>query len=398
MTQRIKRSTRRQFLKNSAGAAGAVMLSGVWAGCERRDPGDDESSAPDGRQEYTIFSEAKIAGLKVKNRIVRSATMVAAASEGLVTDGHIHVFKALAQGGVGLIITGFMVPTRAAANNPTQLNIYDDSQIEGLAKIKEAVQSSDATCRLFAQIGHGGATVSPSGIRWPMLLKRRGRVLETEEIEAIVTDFAEAVRRAEEAGFDGVELHGAHAYLLSSFLSPYTNQRTDKYGGSLENRVRIVKEIMEQTRDRVGRDYPVIIKVNSDDNVSGGIEPEDFPQLAAEIVNTGVDAIDVSGNDCTQRNINNVDAETYFLNGAVRAEVNVPLIVTGGNRTVENMESILNTGEVDFFGLARPLIREPDLPRRWLEGTGGDSARCISCNGCLNIMAGGQPAYCVQEV
>jgi 2,4-dienoyl-CoA reductase-like NADH-dependent reductase (Old Yellow Enzyme family) len=277
------------------------------------------------------------------------------------------------------------------------VNVYDDSHINGLKNVADAVHKVDSRCRLFAQIGHSGASEGPSKIRWPGRGKGELRALSEKEIQDIVSDFADAILRVKKSNFDGVELHGAHAYLLSTFLSPYTNKRTDRYGGSLKKRIRIVREIMDQARNKVGPDFPIMIKLNSDDDVPGGITPENFPELAKEIANTGVDAIDVSGNDCLQPGISDIEEETYFLNGAVKANVKIPLIVTGGNRTIEHMEKILHTGEVDFFGLARPLIREPDLPNRWFEGKGGNRATCISCNGCFGVIMRGEQTYCVQE-
>jgi len=388
MNKKITYYNRRDFLKTSAGTAGALVLSGIGVGC-----------APVflKRQSYKIFSPGQIGKLKIKNRLIRSATMVAAASGGNPESAYIKVHKKLAHGGVGLIITGFIIPTKEDARYSRQVNVYDDRHIKGLSKVADGVHGADNDCRLFAQIGHSGETEGPSGIKWPSPYKRKGRRLTIKEIEGIVTDFADAIWRVKESGFDGVELHGAHAYLLSSFLSPYTNRRTDRYGGSLKKRALIIRDIMDRARDRVGQDFPIIIKLNSDDDVPGGITPADFPGLATEIVKTGVDAIDVSGNDCMQPGISSIEEETYFLNGAEKANVKVPVIVTGGNRTVEHMEKILRTGEVSFFGLARPLIREPDLPDRWLKGKGSESATCISCNGCFGAIIRGEQAYCVQD-
>ncbi|MCP4690801.1 MAG: NADH:flavin oxidoreductase [Desulfobacterales bacterium] len=402
MSKKSDRTTRREFLKKGAGAAGLVVFSGLGAGCvsatgESTAAEEIRYSAPGGRNNYTVFSQGKIGDLTISNRFVRSATMIGAASGGRPSKKTLEVFTKLAQGGTGMLITGFVIPTKANARYAAQMNIYDDSQINGLRELTEAVHGANGQCRLAAQIGHSGDFVGPSGIRWPLPNKRKGKALSTEEVDAIVSDFAAAVWRAQEAGFDGVELHGAHAYLLSSFLSPVTNKRTDKYGGSLEKRVHIVRAIMDQARKRVGPGFPIVIKLNSDDNVAGGIRPETFPELANEIVKTGVDAIDVSGNDCLQKGIDRVEEETYFYTGAKALEVKVPIIVTGGNRSVEHLEKLVETKEVDFFGLARPLLREPDLPNRWLEGRGDDSSTCISCNKCFGVIMQGKTAYCVEE-
>jgi len=401
MRGKTKKTTRREFFKISGKIAGTVIFSGLSAGCmsdalkqEKITSGNNTS--PEGRAEYKVFSAGQISTMPVKNRLVRSATMIAAADGGRPTEEYIAKYRELAQGGVAVIITGFMIPNRADARYARQLFVYDDSYIPGLKRLAEAVHETDSECRLVAQIGHSGETVSPSDVKWPFPWKRRGRALATAEVDAIVADFADAIWRVRNAGFDGVELHGAHAYLLSSFLSPLTNKRTDRYGGTLEKRVHIIRAIMDTARERVGSDFPILIKVNSDDNTAQGIRPENFSALANEIVKTGVAALDVSGNDCLQGGVEDTKDEAYFFPGAKALEVKTPIILTGGNRSVDYMEKLLNTNVIDFIGMARPLIREPDLPKRWLEGTGDERAACISCNGCFEAIMQGKTAYCTQ--
>jgi 2,4-dienoyl-CoA reductase-like NADH-dependent reductase (Old Yellow Enzyme family) len=401
MTEKFKNTTRREFLKTSGKIAGTAIFSGISAGCmraalepEKIDSGN--GTPPQGRAGYKVFSPGQIGTMTVKNRLVRSAAMVAAASGGRPTDEYIEIYSELARGGVGMIITGFMIPTKTDARYARQIFVYDDSYIPGLKRLADAVHGADSECRLVAQIGHSGDTVSPSGIKWPFAWKQKGRALTTDEVDAIVIDIADAIRRVKTAGFDGVELHGAHAYLLSTFLSPLTNKRTDRYGGSLEKRVHIIQAIMDEARKQVVPDFPILIKLNSDDNAAQGIRPENFPALANEIVKTGVVALDVSGNDCLQMDIEDTEDEAYFFPGAKALEVKTPIILTGGNRSVNYMEKLLNTNEIDFIGMARPLIREPDLPNRWLGGTGDESAACISCNGCFQSIMQGRTAYCTQ--
>ena len=400
MKMKAKRTTRREFLKQSAGFAGTVMLAGCGTAKVLENlaeaPGTAEKQATGkGRAHYKVFSEGIIGDMRIKNRFVRTATMISAASNGNPSDTYLEMHRELAAGGVGLLITGFMLPSKSDALNPRQIHVCDDRHIKGLKSIADAVHEADSACKLVAQIGHSGAFVSPSGINWPWT--RKGKELTTEEVDAIVTDFAEATRRAQEAGFDGVELHGAHGYLLSSFLSPYTNKRTDKYGGSLQERVHIVRATMDQARQRVGSEFPILIRLNSNDVMPGGIRPDNFSILAKEVEETGVDAIDVSGNDPIKADIDTVEEETYFLEGARAAKVDIPLIVTGGNRTIDHMEGLLKQNGIGFFGMSRPLIREADLPNRWLAAQGDASATCISCNGCFGAIMRGETAYCVQE-
>jgi len=401
MRGKTRKTTRREFLKISGKIAGTAIFSGLSAGCMRDALNQgktisENKTSPESRAEYKVFTAGQIGTMPVKNRLVRSATMIAAAGGGRPTEEYIEKFRELARGGVAVIITGFMIPTQADARYARQLFVYDDSYIPGLKRLAEAVHETDSECRLVAQIGHSGETVSPSNVKWPFPWKRRGRALTTVEVDAIVVDFADAIRRVKAAGFDGVELHGAHAYLLSSFLSPLTNKRTDRYGGSLEKRVHIIRAIMEKASERVGPDFPILIKVNSDDNAAQGIRPENFSVLANEIVKTGVAALDVSGNDCLQGGIEDTADEAYFFPGAKALEVKTPIILTGGNRSIDYMEKLLNTLEIDFIGMARPLIREPDLPNRWLEGIGDEGTACISCNGCFEAIMQGKTAYCTQ--
>jgi len=394
--------TRREFLFTSGKIAGAVIFSGLTAGCAggvgaTQKSGSESISSPEMRGNYKIFSSCQLGTMKLKNRLVRSATMIAAASRGCPTQQYIRMYSKLALGGVGMIITGFMIPTRADARYGRQIFVYDDSHINGLQQVAKAVHEVDSDCRLVAQIGHSGEMVSPSGIKWPFPWKRRGRALTTEEVDNIVQEFADAVWRIKASGFDGVELHGAHAYLLSTFLSPLTNKRNDQYGGSLEKRVQIIRSIMDEARKRVGPDFPIMIKLNSDDNAVHGIRPDSFPALADEILKTGVAALDVSGNNCMREDIEDTEDEAFFLAGAKALATRVPIMLTGGNRSVEYMERILQTSEIDLMGMARPLIREPDLPNRWLRGEGGERATCISCNGCFGAIMQGKTAYCIQD-
>lgn len=401
--------TRRTFLKTTAGVVGVTLVGGL--GCtEDNGASQDENetdTTPKDRAGTMLFSEASIGKLRIKNRLIRSATEEAYNENGSPTDEYIKVMTDLAKGGVGAIVTGVVTLTEADAMG-FEMYAFADSFIPRLKEVREEVYKADSQCALFAQIGHTGHRylgeyrVGPSDVSWPGDVNPM-RALSVSEIADIVEAFAQGARRFKEAGWDGVEIHGGHGYLISTFLSPYTNQRTDRYGGSVQGRVQILAEIMEKTRALVGDDFPIIIKVNSDD--SGGTEPADFKgginkaeflAIAAELDKLGFDGLDVSGNFCSQPGVNDPKDQSYFLDAAEELSISMPVILTGGNRTAELLEDILQTGEIDFFGISRPLVREPDLANKWLTAQ-SDTTKCISCNLCTNPVSMIAGLRCHQE-
>ncbi|MBP2000168.1 2,4-dienoyl-CoA reductase-like NADH-dependent reductase (Old Yellow Enzyme family) [Paenibacillus shirakamiensis] len=365
------------------------------------------------RHEFKVFSEGKIASLVLKNRLVRSATGESKmSSDGKMEPSILQVYQDLAKGGVGLIVTGAMAATPTAKRTEGQACIYDDSFIPEIAQIADIVHRTDPHCKVIAQLNHPGRQVhhyvsadciAPSEVESPILLKK-ARELHLEEIERIILYFADAIVRVQKAGFDGVQFHAAHGYLLSSFLSPYTNRRTDRYGGSAENRVNIIRDIISKARQEVG-DFPILIKMNADDHVKGGICKENLHELLYEMEKTGVDAIEISGGmwDCLVRTeeelgfpvvpipeartkINKPEKESYYYDYVKEIKLSIPLLLVGGHRQIDRMEAILQEGNVDFLSLCRPLISEPNLPNRWLHGEGKEKADCISCNACLLVL------------
>jgi 2,4-dienoyl-CoA reductase-like NADH-dependent reductase (Old Yellow Enzyme family) len=379
---------RREFLALS-------IAAGAFAG--RGSPAESR------RTGYHIFSKGRIGNLSVDNRLVRSATAENAWHESEMTDEGISLYRGLAAGGVGLIITGYMGVTPEGRASDSMTLISDDRFIDSLRRIARVVHETSKECKVIAQLGHVGMQtevsepVGPTTTAWPHL-KAKPRALTAKEVEGIVASFAQAARRAKEAGFDGAQLHGAHGYLLSSFLSPFTNTRTDRYGGSLEGRATVVREIVHQTRALVGPDFPMLIKMNGDDFVGGGTDIDSFPPLAKEIEKAGIQAVEVSGNNPVREKFG-AEEQSYFLKYAQKLKLSVPVILTGGNRSVKRLEQIAETGTLDFFGLARPLLREPDLPARWREGRGASEAACISCNRCIRGFAKGMVTRCrVDEI
>lgn len=375
------------------------------------------------RKNYKLFSEGQIGGLSVKNRLVRSATYEACATEsGKVTEKMLYLYRNLAAGGVGTIITGHMAVRLSGRAMPRQTCIHSDDFIDDVARMAEAVHNQGNNCKVIAQLSHCGRQVAyhnhdaecvgPSTVPSP-LLKKQCRELTTKEVKEIIQDFAAGIERVKQAGFDGVQLHAAHGWLLSSFLSPYTNRRKDEYGGSLENRTRIVREIADVARNKVGN-YPLLIKINSTDCIDGGISKNTFPELAREVKAAGFDAIEVSGGmwDCLVRpeeelgfrpmpipeahtRINHPEKQSYFFKAVEHLDIDTPIILVGGNRNADLLEELLQTNTIDFIALSRPLISEPDLPVRWLEGKGRAGTDCVSCNSCLQTISSGGSLECM---
>lgn len=370
------------------------------------------------RDAYKIFSQGKIANLSLKNRLIRSGTYEAGMThEGKITDGILEIYKNLAEGGVGTIITGAIGVMAEGRSFHKQGCIWDDTYIAEISKIADIVHRSGNNCKVFAQLHHGGRQgladiehVGPSAVQ-SLVQKINVRPLSVEEIRNIIKCFVDATVRVKKAEFDGIQFHSAHGYLLSSFLSPYTNRRKDHYGGSIKNRVNIIREIVSLAREKVG-DFPLLIKMNCDDFVEGGVDMRTFPKLAEEVANAGIDAMEVSGSmwDCLARTeeelgffplpipesrtrINTRDKQSYFLPYVEKLKLSIPVILVGGNKNIEYMEETAGEGKVQFFSLSRPLICEPGLPDRWLEGQGGAQSRCMSCNLCLLSLVNG-PVSC----
>jgi 2,4-dienoyl-CoA reductase-like NADH-dependent reductase (Old Yellow Enzyme family) len=210
-----------------------------------------------------------------------------------------------------------------------------------------------------------------------------------DEIKDVVEKFAQVCRRVKEAGFDAVQLHGGHGYLISNFISPYTNRRTDEYGGDTAARSKFIVDIVGRARELVGEDYPIMIKMNCDDFAPDGLRKEEAARVAAVIEEAGIDCIEITGgiyenpDSTSKKAIRKEEDEAYFLSHAeaLRSAVSIPLILVGGFRTPGVVERVLEEGTADMVSVCRPLIREPLLIKRWKEGD-LEKAKCISCNQC----------------
>ncbi len=362
----------------------------------------------------TLFESTTIRGMKLRNRLVRSATWEGLADErGHVTDSLVEIYRDLAAGEVGLILSSYLAVRFEGRQHATQLAIDDDACVPGLARLAQVVHSGGGV--IAGQIVHCGGQshrpatrglqpVAPSAVESPGY-PEVPHALEEAEIEEIIASFARASARLREAGFDGVQLHGAHGFLLAQFLSPLRNRRTDRWGGSLEGRARFAQEVYAAVRAEVGDDFPVMIKLNASDFLAGSTTEVDSCYLASALARAGIDAIEVSGGTpgsgrlgAVRVKIHTEEDEAYFLPQAraIRKAVpEVPLMLVGGLRSLEKIETLLAAGEADYFSMSRPLVREPGLPARWRSGDRARAA-CESCSGCFGPARKGEGVRCVQ--
>lgn len=348
-----------------------------------------------------VFEPIVINGMRLANRFVRSATYEGLADgNGAVTDRLVSLYEELAQGDIGLIVVGYAYVQRSGRGGPGMLGIFSDEHVEGLSRLVGAVHRHGG--RIAQQIVHcgrqtvpalaDGELVAPSAVP-TRKLGLVPRELTVAEIEKLVEDFGKAAWRAKEAGFDAVQIHSAHGYLLNQFLARNANVRTDEYGGDMAGRAKALFDVYRRIREVVGAGYPVLIKLNCSDFVEGGLELEESLWVAERLAEMGIDAIEISGGvwdtaveegKSIQKGVPRRRPEAYFLSYAERyKEVSdVPVIAVGGIRTLETARRIIRDGRADMVSLCRPFIREPHVVRRWREGD-HSPAKCVSCNRCL---------------
>jgi 2,4-dienoyl-CoA reductase-like NADH-dependent reductase (Old Yellow Enzyme family) len=344
-----------------------------------------------------LFTPGSIGLLELPNRLVRSATAERMSNEeGIPLPSLISLYRELCQGGIGLIITGHMYISPEGKCHPEMTGVDSDSKIPGLQVLAKAVREEGG--KAVVQINHGGGkcaletqkiTYSPSAASQESIYGRDTEGLDEGRIRGIIADFALAAHRVQRAGFDGVQIHAAHGYLTSQFLSPLTNSRNDQWGGSLPNRQRFLKEVCLAVRESVGEEYPVLIKFGVADGVSGGLSLEDGLDTASNFESWGVDGVEISSGfsgdmfSSIQKAVRSTADEGYFLPFVkkVREVTELPIIAVGGFRSRMVMEKALLSGAADFISICRPLIRDPQLPARFLSGE-VESSDCISANLC----------------
>ena len=359
-----------------------------------------------------MFEAGEINGMKLSNRFVRSATWEAMATDaGECTAGLIDLMAGLAKGGVGLIISGHTYVSPQGKAGPKQLGVYKDELVAGLQEMTTAVHENGG--KITMQLAHAGIIaaseltgippLAPSNLEG--LFESAHKEMSATDIQEIVAAFAAGAERAQRAGFDGVQIHAAHGYLLSQFLSPYFNRRQDDYGGSIQNRARALLEVVRAVRSRVGDGYPVLVKMNCRDFHENGLSLDDSIRAGIMLAEEGIDAIELSGGNRlsgklgpARVGIKSPDRETYFQKeaAAFKKDINVPLILVGGNRSFDLTERLVLEGHADYISMCRPLIREPDLINRWKAGD-RSKATCASDNMCFGPARKGQGIYCVTE-
>jgi 2,4-dienoyl-CoA reductase-like NADH-dependent reductase (Old Yellow Enzyme family) len=328
-------------------------------------------------------------GSRLKNRLAKSAMSEAlGTTDNHATEALVRLYGRWAAGGIGLLITGNAMIDRRALGEPNNVAIEDDSDMPLLQRWAAAGQA-DGT-QLWVQLNHPGRqspkglnaeNVSPSAVPFSPALQAffaPPRALTEDEIVALIQRFARSAGIVKRAGFSGVQIHAAHGYLVSQFLSPLTNQRSDQWGGSAENRRRFVLEVYRAMRAEVGPTFPIGIKLNSADFQQGGFSEDESLAVIQALHEEGIDLVELSGgtyeapamSDQKRHRASTLAREAYFLEFAekVRAAVPVPLMVTGGFRSLGGMATALSGGAMDLIGLARGLAIEPDLPQRLLAG------------------------------
>jgi 2,4-dienoyl-CoA reductase-like NADH-dependent reductase (Old Yellow Enzyme family) len=393
-----------------------------------------------------VFSPIRIGSLELPARLFKTATAETRASaDGHVTDEVVDFYRLLARGQTPLIITGNIYVSRQGKSAPRQLGAEDDDKLAGLARIPEVVHAHGG--RIFAQLNHCGRQVLPDFVgatevvsasaTKDLLTGTRARALDSEEIASAVQAFAEAARRCREAGFDGVQLHSANGYLMSQFLTPYTNRRDDDYGRTLEGRTRFARETIAAIRARVGPQFPLIVKMNGDDALPlrAGLGTEDLVASALLLEAAGADAIEISVGHyesgfpmvrgsfehgmramvsgsmahlpLVRRNLMRLfrplvavacnllwpGREGFNLEYAsqFKARLGIPVICLGGFRTRAAMEEALALGLCDAVSAGRPFLADPFFFTHVRDGTPGP--RCVDCNACVGHL-GVRPADC----
>jgi len=340
-----------------------------------------------------LFDTININKMELRNRFIRSATTDGLANQGMVSDAELRLYQELAKGEIGLIVSHGLFPAKEGQISSGQLSVHTDEAIPSLNKLVSVVHENNG--KIAAQILHGGwqcrqevtglPPVGPSVLVNP----HSGiqiRELSSDEIYELIESYVQAARRIIEAEFDAVQLHCAHSWLLSAFLSPVTNRREDEWGGSTEKRSNFIRRIFRGIRQMAGRDYPILVKLGIKDYHPQGKSVSDGVGHAKLLEMDGLDAIEVSeGIEVEHYHHIRLDAlSPYYIEECrqVRKELSIPVILVGGMRKLEDMQAVIDEKVADAISMCRPFIMDPYLVKNLREGL-TDGSRCTSCNQCL---------------
>ncbi len=358
----------------------------------------------------TLFSPVELGPLQAKNRLLM-APMVRnyAAEDGSSTPRYLAHLTSIAEGGVGTLVLEAIYVRKDGRGFPGQLGAHHDGVLDGLRELVEVAHANGALIgpqlyhagRQTSSASTGTTPVAPSPIPDPLM----GEVpeeLTAEDIADLVRCFGQGARRAEEAGCDFVQVHGAHGYLVTQFLSPFTNHRTDAYGGDAEGRRRFLLEIIDAIRAETSEGFPIMVRLSADEMVPGGITLEDTLELAKLLEERGVDVLDISAGNYASFNRGYLIAPMARPDGlledfasAVREAVSVPVVAVGKIRTPEMAERMLNDGSADVIALGRQLLADPDWPRKAEAGQAETIRHCIACNqACIGRLFTGKDVWC----
>lgn len=360
-----------------------------------------------------LFSPLKIKSMALKNRFVRSATFDnCGKAEGRVSEEQLSIIRDLAIGGIGLIIKCITCVHKTGQVSKYQNLTTSDEHVPELKRLVETAHRYDA--KIAVQLFHGGReayyymakkghALTPFQCHNDAYYHGKATTLSEKEILEIIDSFGNGARRAREAGFDAIQIHGAHAYLFSQFLSPYLNQRNDAWGGELSNRLRFHEEVYRNIRQKVGDDYPVLIKLGVEDCFEGGLTFDEGKTAALRLAELGYDSIEVSsglrgkGYKETEfkLGVNRFEKEAYFREWTqeIKKNVSIPIMLVGGLRSFSLMQEVIEKGDADAVSLSRPLIREPDIVNRWRKDP-SIMPECISCNKCYDRLLKLKPLQC----
>lgn len=357
-----------------------------------------------------LWEPARIGSMELKNRFVMAPMVTGLAKpEGEVSDEMVAFYERRARGGVAMIIVEASAVHPQGVISDRELKLSDDSYIPGLASIAEAIKKHD--CKAVLQLHHPGRqadsrvtgfpVVAPSPVPWASFAEVPGE-LTVPEIEELVQCYAQAACRAREAGFDGVEFHGAHGYLICQFFSPLSNKRTDGYGGDVHKRAKFGVDIMKLAREMLGPEYPVLFRISGSEMEEGGLTTDDTRIIAGLLQEAGADCIDVSAGNY---GASEWMSQTAFMKPGcivkyateIKREVDVPVITVGRINDPRLAETILEEDNADIIALGRPLLADPDYPLKAQQGRREDIVKCIACNNCLDIIFLYKPIGCIQN-